>query len=190
MGDAKYWEDMINNNDHDTFFRSIEIDHEDKVKVLRGTKPMPKNYLHFVYGYTVCCGDRKKLTAWLTNTENQASDEVHVFKKITPSDEAWAIANLVNNYDGWCKKFDKLSDMSHEIHKQSLGKWTSLKKDSSDEVTVKKAGRMFARSGWHKDGMEFYNKAVCFFKLARKDDRIPCMAAVAGTCILVIHAIR
>ena len=51
-----------------------------------------------------------------------------MFKKITLSDEAWAVANVVNQYDGWREKFKKSSDMKDPIHKKSLGKWTSLKK--------------------------------------------------------------
>ena len=45
--------------DYDTFFQSSDSnDINDGGTQLHGTNPMPKNYLHFVYGYTVCCGDR------------------------------------------------------------------------------------------------------------------------------------
>ena len=99
--DAQYWETIINNGDFDTFFQDAKYDDEnDRETDLRGTNPMPKNYLHFVYTYTVCCGDRKKIDAWLSDKQLQADSNCHVFKKITPSDEAWAVANVVNQYDG------------------------------------------------------------------------------------------
>ena len=105
-GDAMYWENIIRTADYDTFFQSPNFDDtNDRGTQLHGTKPTPKNYLHFVYGYMVCFGDRKKLVAWLSDQELQTNPEYHVFKKITPSDEAWAVANVVNQYDGWCKKF-------------------------------------------------------------------------------------
>ena len=168
-GDAKYWESIINTGDYDTFFRDAQYNEENEDEAgLRGNVPMPKNYLHFVYAYTVCCGDRKKLDAWLSDKQLQADPNNHVFKKITPSDEAWAVANVVNQYDGWCDKFAKLDDMTDKIHKRSLGKWTSLKKKDKDETGI---GRSFAKSGWHSDGVLFYNKAVQFFKTARQDER-------------------
>ena len=91
---------------------------------LYGTNPMPKNYLHFVYVHMVCCGGRKKLVSWLSKKELQADPECHVFKKITPSNEAQAVANDVDQYDGQCQKFAKSSDMSDPIHKRTFGKWT------------------------------------------------------------------
>ena len=39
-----------------------------------------------------------------------------MFKKIAPYDEAWDVANIVNKYDDWCQKFEKLSDMTDPIH--------------------------------------------------------------------------
>ena len=70
-------------------------------------------------------GDRKKLISWLSNKQLQADPECHVLKKITPSNEAWA----VNQYDGLCQKFKKSSDMKDpSINKKSLGKWTSFKR--------------------------------------------------------------
>ena len=70
-----------------------------------------------------------------------------MFKKITLSDEAWAVANVVNQYDGWCKKFEKSSDMKHPIHEKSLGKWTSSNKNPTTEGTKKEDGRNFVKSG-------------------------------------------
>ena len=79
----------INGKDYDTFFQSSSFDAaNDGGNQLHGTNPMPKNYLHFAYGYMVCCGDRKKLVAWLSNKELQVDAECHVFKEITPFDEA------------------------------------------------------------------------------------------------------
>ena len=126
-GDATYWQQIIGTANYDTFFQPSNIDEtNDGGTQIHGTKPTPKNHLHFVYVCTVCCGDRKKLVPWLSDKELQANSECYVFKKITPSDEAWAAANVVNQYDGWCKKFETSSGMSHPIHKKSLGKWTSL----------------------------------------------------------------
>ena len=171
-GEATYWEDIINNDDYDTFFESMVLEKGDTAHhALRGSEPMPKNYLHLVYGYTVCCGDRKKLTAWLNDPELQLNPEVHVFKKITASDEAWTVANLVNNYDGWCEKFDNRGNLTHVIHKKSLGKWTSLTRNSTEGGIRQDGCRRFAKSGWHKDGVEFYNRAAHFFKRARLDPR-------------------
>ena len=126
-GDATYWQQIIGTANYDTFFQPSNIDEtNDGGTQIHGTKPTPKNHLHFVYVCTVCCGDRKKLVPWLSDKELQANSECYVFKKIRPSDEAWAAANVVNQYDGWCKKFETSSGMSHPIHKKSLGKWTSL----------------------------------------------------------------
>ena len=132
-GEAKFWEHIIENSDHNTFFQSsVSNDTDDKETEIHGTNPMPKNHLKFVYGYTVCCGGRKKLITWLSTNELQASTKHHVFKKITPSDEAWTVANVVNQYDGWCKKFEKANEKTHPIHKKSLGKWISLMKDLTE----------------------------------------------------------
>lgn len=171
-GEAAFWERIIFDHNLDALFESIN-DTSEVSDDLHGTNPMPKNYLHFVYLYTVCCGDRKKLDIWLSDKTGQANQDVHVFKKITPSDEAWAVANVVNQHDGWCKKFVHFADKTNKIHGKSLGKWTSLRtKDSTLQGAAKKvAGRSFAKTGWHKDGEEFYHKAVSFFKDVRKDER-------------------
>ena len=96
-GEATYWERIIIDPDYDTFFQSSESNDTNYGGTqLHGTDPMHKNYLHFVYGYTLCCGDRKKLFTWLSDKEMQADSKCHVFKKITPYDEAWAVANVVN----------------------------------------------------------------------------------------------
>ena len=84
-----YWERVIIDADYDTFFQSPGSDDtNDGGTQFHGTNPMPKNYLYFVYGYTVCCGDRQKLVTWLSSKERQADSKSRVFKKITPSDEA------------------------------------------------------------------------------------------------------
>ena len=58
-GEAMYWNKIIIDTDYDMFFQLSESDDSnDGGTQLHGTNPMPKNYLHFVYGYTVCCGDR------------------------------------------------------------------------------------------------------------------------------------
>ena len=62
--DATYWEQITENVDYNTFFQSSKSnDTNDGGTQIHGTKPMSKNDLHFVYGYRVCCGDRKKLVA-------------------------------------------------------------------------------------------------------------------------------
>ena len=82
-GDATYWEQIVENADYNTFFQSSESnDTDDRETDIHGTDPMPKNYLHFVYVYTVCCGDRKKLITRLSDKELQANPECHVSKKI------------------------------------------------------------------------------------------------------------
>ena len=65
------------------------------------------------------------MVTWLSDKERQADSECHMFKKITLSNEAWEVANVVNQYDGWCQKFEKSSVMTDPIHKKSLGEWTS-----------------------------------------------------------------
>ena len=62
------------------------------------------------------------MVTWLSDKERQVDSECHVFKKITPSDEAWAVASVINQYDCWCQKFENSSDMTDPIHKKSLGK--------------------------------------------------------------------
>ena len=67
-------EKIIGTADYDMFFQSSKFDDtNDGGTQLHGTKPMPKNYLDFVYGYMVCCGDRKKLVVWLPDKERQAN---------------------------------------------------------------------------------------------------------------------
>ena len=45
---------IIVNADYNTFFQSSEShDIDDRETEIHGTDPMPKNCLHFVYGYTV-----------------------------------------------------------------------------------------------------------------------------------------
>ena len=101
-GEATHWGEIINEKDHDTFFQSSRSDVlNDGGTQLHGTDPMPKNHLYFVYGYTVCCGDQKKLVAWLSDKELKVDAECHVFKKIIPTDETWVVANIVNRYDDW-----------------------------------------------------------------------------------------
>ena len=61
-GEATYWENMIEDADYNTLFQSsVSNDTDGEETEIYGTNPMPKNYLNIVYGYTVCCGDRKKL---------------------------------------------------------------------------------------------------------------------------------
>ena len=58
-GEAMYWKKLIIDTCYDTFFQSSESDDtNDGGTQLHGTDPIPRNYLHFVYGYTVCCMDR------------------------------------------------------------------------------------------------------------------------------------
>ena len=53
-GEAMYWKKLITDTDYDTFIQSSESDDtNDRETQLHATDPMPKNYLHFVYGYTV-----------------------------------------------------------------------------------------------------------------------------------------
>ena len=78
---------------------------------------------------------QEEIIAWLSDKELQTNPECHISKKITPSDEVWAVANIVSQYDGWWKKFGKSSNMKHPIHKKSLGKWTSLNKNPTTEET-------------------------------------------------------
>ena len=60
---------IVNERYYDTFFQSSGSDDaDDGGNQLHRTDPMPRNYLHIVYGYTVCCGDMKKLVAWLANS--------------------------------------------------------------------------------------------------------------------------
>ena len=68
--ESTYWDRIIIQADYDTFFQSSESnDTNDGGNQIHGTNPMPKNYLYFVYGYMVCCGDRKKLVSWLSNKD-------------------------------------------------------------------------------------------------------------------------
>ena len=54
-GEATYWERIIIDADYDTFFQSSVLnDMNDRGTQLRGTNPMPKNHLYFMYVYTVC----------------------------------------------------------------------------------------------------------------------------------------
>ena len=70
------WEGIITDADYDTFFQLSKFDDiNDRGTQLHGTEPMPKNNLHFVYRYTLCCGDRKKLVVWLSDKERQADSE-------------------------------------------------------------------------------------------------------------------
>ena len=58
-GEATYWKKLITDTDYDTLLQSSESDDtNDGETQLHGTDPMPKKYPHFVYGYTVCYGDR------------------------------------------------------------------------------------------------------------------------------------
>ena len=58
-GEAMHWKKLIIDTDYDKFFQSSESnDTNDGGTQLHRTDPMPKNYLHLVYGYTLCCGDR------------------------------------------------------------------------------------------------------------------------------------
>ena len=107
-------EGIINMRFFNTLFNSL-VDTNDGETQLRGKHPMPKNCLQFVYGYTVCCEDRGKMVPWLSNKELQANPKSHVFKTITPSDEGWAVCNVVNHYDGWCQKFEQVSDMRFRL---------------------------------------------------------------------------
>ena len=95
--------------DYDTFFQLSESDDpNDGGTQLHGTDPMPRNYLHFFFmgtWYAVGTG-RKWLHGYLTR-KGKLTPSAMCFKKITPSDEAWAVANVVNQYDGWCQKFEK-----------------------------------------------------------------------------------
>ena len=57
-GETMYWKKLIIDTDYDTLFQLSESDDtNDGETQLHGTDPMPKKYLHLVYGYTVCCGD-------------------------------------------------------------------------------------------------------------------------------------
>ena len=52
-GEAMYWKKLITDTDYDTLFQSSESDDtHDWETQLRGMDPMPKEYLHLVYGYT------------------------------------------------------------------------------------------------------------------------------------------
>ena len=53
-GEAMYRKKLISDTDYDTFIQSSESDdRNDGETQLHGTDPIPKNYLHFVYVYTV-----------------------------------------------------------------------------------------------------------------------------------------
>ena len=83
---------MIQNKDFDTFFDyASKKDGEEEYSIddpIEGRLPLPTNYLHFLYTYTICSADKKKLDKWLSDKEGQASPEHHVFRKLTTSDEA------------------------------------------------------------------------------------------------------
>ncbi len=113
----------------------------------------------------------------------QASSNCHVFTKLTPSDEAWAVAVIVNGWDGWCDKFKYIDDKKNKIHRKNLGRWTANKKPrgvNGKAVDTKKShGRFAYKDGWVKEGKEFYEKAVKFFEDAREDPRHAVMKARA-----------
>ena len=56
---------MILTKDFDTFFDyASEKDGQEEYSIddpIEGRLPLPTNYLHFLYTYTICCGDKKKL---------------------------------------------------------------------------------------------------------------------------------
>lgn len=143
-----------------------------KIINIRGENPMPDNYLTLVYAYTVHCADKRKLEGWLCDPEKIGDPDCHVFKKLSPSDEAWAIATIVNGWDGWVQKFPHLSDPKASIHKKNKGVWTAVKGSDPDDRTValkRGTARYAYKPGWHEDGIKFYEKAVRFFTDIRKE---------------------
>lgn len=132
----------------------------------RKVEVMPKNYLRFVYTYSIHCLDKRKVEAWMSDKIEQGRPERHIFKKLTPSDEAWAVSSIVNGWDGWVQKFEH-KDKKDRFHKKNLGKWTN----PEDKKKKQGQGRYKYKSGWTDEGMEFYEKAVVFFQKVRKDSR-------------------
>lgn len=179
-GEYKVWEDMIVNREFDKLFEEDppkdpeEPESASKVDI-RGDKVMPQSYLKFVYAYTVHCANKSKLEGWLSEASVQASNDCHVFARLTPSDEAWAVAVIVNGWDGWCDKFEYVDDKKNKIHRKNLGRWTANKKPrdvNGKAVDTKKShGRFAYKDGWVKEGKEFYEKANVFFEDARRDPR-------------------
>jgi len=141
-----------------------------KKSTTRVVEVMPKNYLRFVYTYSIHCLDKRKVEIWLSDKIEQGRPERHIFAKLTPSDEAWAVASIVNGWDGWVQKFEH-KDKKDRFHKKNLGKWTNPEDKKKKKKQGQGQGRYKYKSGWTDEGMEFYEKAVAFFQKVRKDSR-------------------
>lgn len=107
-------------------------------------------FLRFLHTYGLCVF-RKKGDAKKALTEGET-----IFALVQPTEFAFMLLQLLNNYDLWHERFLNGAYPTHACHSQKGGKYTS-----------KTAGgggvREPFKCGWDKEGVDLHDELLTFF---------------------------
>jgi hypothetical protein len=148
------------------------------------------SYVKFVHRYTSSLMGSRKLNAYFKIFPNAT-----IFDAINPSDEAFAILVIRNNYKLWRKQFRKQAKDDHFLRGRGDPPDTGSDLDSDDDDNLQaqvsttgndeeQEGPMFTgcktrtknkylQSGWSNEGKEFYKKALIAFSIRNREKSGP-----------------
>ena len=113
-------------------------------------------YVDFLHHQTLCQIDQRGMQAKMKDAEGD------ILKLFTPSDEANAVFQYINNHKKWGEIAANVDDLDHECHKKREG-----------GIYSKTHGKRKFESGFTDEGLQIYGRILKFVQELRAHDEYP-----------------